>query len=328
MSSTYSDLKIELIATGEQSGSWGTTTNTNLGTAIEEAITGRAEANFASDADLTLGYTDTNGAQVFRNLILNVTGTISTTRNLIVPTINKVYIVENNTTGSQDIVIKTSGGTGITVPNGSTTVVYADGTNVVSGVDYIDSVTLGNALAVASGGTGQTSYTDGQLLIGNTTGNTLTKATLTQGSGVTITNGNGSIEIAATGSGGTVTSVGGTGTVNGVTLTGTVTSSGNLTLGGTLAISNDDWSGTDLSVANGGTGASDAAGARGNLGLDTTDDVQFDSFGVGTAASGTTGEIRATNNITAFYSSDRRLKENIVPKVTPPYNLQGKGPKV
>ena len=156
MASTYSDLKIELIATGEQSGSWGTTTNTNLGTAVQEAITGRAEANFASDADLTLGYTDTNGAQVFRNLILNVTGTISATRNLIVPTIDKLYVVENNTTGSQDIVVKTSAGTGITVPNGSTAVVYADSTNVVSGFDHIDSLTLGNALPVASGGTGAT----------------------------------------------------------------------------------------------------------------------------------------------------------------------------
>ena len=50
---------------------------------------------------------------------------------------------------------------------------------------------------VANGGTGQTTYTDGQLLIGNTSGNTLTKATLTQGAGITITNGNGSITIAA-----------------------------------------------------------------------------------------------------------------------------------
>jgi hypothetical protein len=112
---------------------------------------------------------------------------------------------------------------------------------------------------------------------------------------------------------GTVTSVGGTGTKNGLTLSGTVTSTGNLTLGGTLAISNADWSGADLAVANGGTGASDAATARTNLGLGTSADVQFDRLGIGTAASGTTGEIRATGDITAFYSSDERLKENIVP---------------
>jgi hypothetical protein len=93
-------------------------------------------------------------------------------------------------------------------------------------------------LAVANGGTGQTTYTNGQLLIGNTTGNTLTKATLTAGTGISITNGTGSISIAATNNG-TVTSVGGTGTVSGLTLTGTVTSSGNLTLGGNLSITAD-----------------------------------------------------------------------------------------
>jgi hypothetical protein len=74
---------------------------------------------------------------------------------------------------------------------------------------------------VSAGGTGQTSYTDGQLLIGNSTGNTLTKATLTAGSGVTITNGAGAITINATGSGGTVTSVSGTAPVS--VATGTTT---------------------------------------------------------------------------------------------------------
>jgi hypothetical protein len=98
---------------------------------------------------------------------------------------------------------------------------------------------LSTTLAVASGGTGQTSYTDGQLLIGNSTGNTLTKATLTAGANITITNSAGGITIAATGGGGsgTVTSVSGAGTVNGLTLTGTVTTSGSLTLGGTLDLS-------------------------------------------------------------------------------------------
>lgn len=89
-------------------------------------------------------------------------------------------------------------------------------------------------VAVANGGTGQTTYTNGQLLIGNTTGNTLTKATLTAGTGISITNGTGSITIANTGGTGTVTSVSGTGTANGLTLSGTVTTTGNITLSGTV----------------------------------------------------------------------------------------------
>jgi len=87
MASTYSSLKFELIGTGEQTGTWGTTTNTNLGTAIEEAIVGRATANFTSDANLTLTLTDTNATQVARNFVLNVTSSVSltVTRDLIVP---------------------------------------------------------------------------------------------------------------------------------------------------------------------------------------------------------------------------------------------------
>ena len=132
MASTYSALKIELIGTGEQSGAWGVTTNTNLGTALEEAITGRATATFTTDADLTLTLTNTNTSQVARNLILNVVSGVSltATRTLTVPSISKVYIVENNTTGAQDILVKTSAGTGVTVPNGLRVMVYTDSTNV------------------------------------------------------------------------------------------------------------------------------------------------------------------------------------------------------
>ena len=121
----------------------------------------------------------------------------------------------------------------------------------------------GSTITVPYGGTGQTSFTDGQLLIGNSTGNTLTKSTLTAGSGISITNGAGSISIASTATG-TVTSVSGTGTVNGITLTGTVTSSGSLTLGGTLSgVSLTTQVSGTLPVANGGTGLT--AGTSGGV---------------------------------------------------------------
>ena len=129
----------------------------------------------------------------------------------------------------------------------------------LSGVSLTSQVT--GTLPVANGGTGQTSYTDGQLLIGNSSGNTLSKATLTAGSNITITNGNGSITIASSNPGGTVTSVGGTGSVNGITLSGTVTSSGNLTLGGTLSnVSLSTQVTGTLPVGNGGTGVTTITG--------------------------------------------------------------------
>ena len=133
MASTYStNLKIELITTGEQAGTWGSTTNNNLGTALEQAIVGYGTADFTADADLTLTLTDSNSAQVARNLVLNVTSvSLSATRNLIVPTIQKPYVVQNNTTGGQSIVVKTSGGSGVTVLNGASVYLYTDGTNVV-----------------------------------------------------------------------------------------------------------------------------------------------------------------------------------------------------
>jgi hypothetical protein len=324
MASTYSDLKFELIGTGEQSGTWGVTTNTNIGTAIQEAITGSADVTFASGT-VTLTLTNTNASQTARNLRLNLTGTSGGAQDLIVPTIEKFYLVNNGCADA--ITVKNSTGTGVAVPAGKAMLVFNDGTNVVEGITYITALetstatigtlTLTNALAVAQGGTGATtadtaldnlggttvgkavfkaanaaaaqqamdtevgvdvqaydagltdiaglavtdgniivgdgtnwvaesgatartslglgsiatqasnsvtitggsitgitdlavadggtgegSYTDGELLIGNTTGNTLTKATLTAGSGISVTNGSGAITIASTAAGG------------------------------------------------------------------------------------------------------------------------------
>jgi hypothetical protein len=156
MASTYSSLKIELITTGEQAGTWGTTTNTNLGTALEEAITGSVDVAFSS-ADVTLTLTDTNATQAARNLRLNLTGTSGGARNLIVPAIEKQYLVYNGLADA--VTVKNSTGTGIAVPAGKAMVVFNNATNVVDVTTYLSSLTLGSALPVASGGSGATTLT-------------------------------------------------------------------------------------------------------------------------------------------------------------------------
>lgn len=164
MPSTFSPLKIELIATGEQSGTWGVTTNTNLGTALEDAITGSADVAFSS-ADVTVTLTDTNAAQTARNLRLNLTGTSGGARNLILGSgcqIEKLYLINNGLADA--VTVKNTSGSGVAVPAGKTMFVYNNGTNVVDAITHLSSLTLTTALPAASGGTGQSSYTAGDLL--------------------------------------------------------------------------------------------------------------------------------------------------------------------
>jgi len=148
MASTYSPLKIELIGTGDQSGTWGTTTNTNLGTALEEAITGSADVTFSSGT-VTLTLTDTNASQTARNLRLNLTGTSGGAQNLIVPAIEKLYLVNNGCADA--ITVKNSTGTGTAVPAGKTMFVFNTGSNVVDAVTYLTS--LATPSATITGGT-------------------------------------------------------------------------------------------------------------------------------------------------------------------------------
>jgi fibronectin-binding autotransporter adhesin len=349
MASTYSNLKFELIGTGEQVGTWGNTTNTNLGTAIEQAIVGTASVSFSS-ADVTLTLTNTNAAQNARALRLNLTGTSGGARNLILGSgcqIDKPYIVNNGL--ADTVTVKNTTGTGVAVPAGKTMWVYNNGTNVVDAVTHLSSLTLGSALPIASGGTGSTSTTfvnlatnvtgtlpianggtgststtfvnlatnvtgtlpianggtgltatptNGQIDIGNGTG--FTRATLTAGTGISITNGTGSISIAATNNG-TVTSVSGTGTVQGLTLSGTVTSSGSLTLGGSLsAVSLSSQVSGTLPIANGGTGQTTYTNGQLLIGNTTGGTLVKATLTASTGISITNGagsiSIAATNN--------------------------------
>ena len=168
MASTYSALKIELIGTGEQSGTWGITTNTNLGdAALGEAITGSATVDFASAADVTITLTNVNTTQSARNLRLNITESstgVGYVGNLILGSgcqIEKFYLINNTGTGAK--TVKNTSGTGIEVPAGQATLVYNNGTNVVDAATYFSSLTLGNNLTV-----------NGNTTLGNASGDTIT----------------------------------------------------------------------------------------------------------------------------------------------------------
>jgi len=181
MASTYSpSLKLTLMGDGDQAGLWGQTTNTNLGTLLEQAITGVTSITM-SDANYTL--TSFNGvSDEARNAVLVVTGTNNAVRDLIPPVVEKIYTVANNTTGGYAIRVIGATGTGVTIPNGATQVVYCDGTNfIAASAAFVN----GSVLGVAGGGTGLTTLTANNVILGNgtssptfvapgTAGNTLT----------------------------------------------------------------------------------------------------------------------------------------------------------
>jgi hypothetical protein len=232
---------IEVIGGGGTSA-WTAFTGTNArrrGGVYLQAGTAQADAggtyvngstiNIVGSAGTNNGTTVGFGSQVFitSGLVTKTDGQTNTGASINL-------ISSNSTNGSSALISAgnfnttagTNNGSSVTVTSGGATtggdIILAPGNATASGSTrgkaYVtdpatstnyEILTTGSTVAVANGGTGQTTYTNGQLLIGNTTGNTLTKATLTAGSGITITNGSGAITIAASGGGGGVTSVSG-----------------------------------------------------------------------------------------------------------------------
>ena len=230
---TSASLKLTVQATGENSGTWGQITNTNL-LILEQAIGGYAGVALNATTGATLTFS--NGAlSDGKNQVLKLTGTITTNVDVIVPdSVEKTYVVENATSGAFTVTVKTTSGTGVTwaTTDKGKKMIYSDGTNVVD-----------------------TAFTE------------VSSDISPQLSGDLDLNSND-----ITGTGNIVI----TGNVNN---TGNINTTGNIEITGTLTADND---------------------------------VQADSIGVGTAPSGTTGQIRATDDITAFYSSDAMLKEDII----------------
>jgi hypothetical protein len=153
MASTYSsDLKLELMTTGEKSGTWGTITNTNL-QQLEQAASGYIAVDVASsDVALSLA----NGAvSNGKNLYFKLTGTLTGNRNVTMPdSAERVFIIQDATSRSASLyslTVKTVSGTGVAIPVASTNLLYSDGTNISLGLRTKGYVTPGATYTTVNG---------------------------------------------------------------------------------------------------------------------------------------------------------------------------------
>lgn len=193
MASTYStSLRLQLIGTGDQAGTWGSTTNTNLGTLLEQAITGVRSITLSGT---TYTLSNLNGiSDEARNAVLVFTGTPGGNCTVTAPAVNKVYIVKNGTSGGYNVIMS-AGGTTVSVAPGITSLVYCDGTNFNSAITYdqsnvaitggtingavIGGITpaAGSFTTLAASGNFSTSGTltaNGNVTFGTTSANTIT----------------------------------------------------------------------------------------------------------------------------------------------------------
>ena len=292
---TYdNDLRLKEIATGDESGGWGTSTNTNLSLIADafgygsEAITTNADTHTTTIAEFS--------ADAGRALYLKYTGTLDSacTITLGPNTVSKVWIIENATSGSQNIIIKQGSGATVTIAADAVKVVYSDGGGSGAAVyDAFSDLALGGTPSAAN----------------MTISTSLTASTSVKTPLIEFTDGDNAIAIADGGGVTIATSL----DMNGTELI--------LDADADTSITADTDDQIDFKVGNTDqvklTDGALSPVTDSDVDLGTTSlaykNAYIDSLGLGTNASGTVGEIRASNNITAYYSSDIGLKENLNP---------------
>ena len=292
---TYdNDLRLKEIATGDESGGWGTSTNTNLSLIADafgygsEAITTNADTHTTTIADFS--------ADAGRALYLKYTGTLDSacTITLGPNTVSKVWIIENATSGSQNIIIKQGSGATVTIAADAVKVVYSDGAGSGAAIyDAFSDLALGGTPSAAN----------------MTISTSLTASTSVKTPLIEFTDGDNAIAIADGGGVTIATSL----DMNGTELI--------LDADADTSITADTDDQIDFKVGNTDqvklTDGALSPVTDSDVDLGTTSlaykNAYIDSLGLGTNASGTVGEIRASNNITAYYSSDIGLKENLNP---------------
>jgi len=171
MASSYStDLKLELMVTGEKAGLWGDITNTNLNI-LQQAIAGYESVSLNATTGATLAFTNaalSNG----KNSVVDLSGTITTSVNVTIPdSVEKNYIVKNSTSGAHQVVFKTTSGTGATfgTTDKGNKIVYSDGTNIIDvfanqnqiGIFTIPAADGTSGQIIQTDGSGKLSFTDG-----------------------------------------------------------------------------------------------------------------------------------------------------------------------
>ena len=303
MATYVNDLRLKEITTGDESGTWGTSTNTNLELIAEafsfgtEAITTNADTHTTTVAD---GATDPG-----RSLYLKYTGTLDSacTITLGPNTISKVWIIENATSGSQNIIIKQGSGTTVTIAADAVKVVYSDGAGSgASVVDAFQDVALGGTPTAAN-----------MTITSSLTADALIASTSLKTPLIEFTDGDDAITIA---DGGNIT-IGGTLDMNANELILDADADTSITA------DTDDQidfkvGGTDRIKITIGSPNGFAPVTNHDVDLGTTSsafrDLYIRSIGCGVNASGTQGEIIAQTKVTSaafFYSSDAALKEDI-----------------